>query len=320
MQQLIFEFTTIVLISVGIGIIGSMTGISGGAFKTPLLIILFALTAELAAAASLISALFVAVVSTVVYHRQKPQLIDYQVGILSVVATIPGTFVGIYLRTIAAHAHVLRYVFGIVLFPVALKLIFAIIDSGDSVSGRKARLGFSELGKRKLAAAIFAIFMAGVLAGLLGLGGGTIIVPVLCIILRFPMIVAAATSMFTMIFTTSAGSVINYVYLAQTEQLIVFLYFGLTMGIGMIFGGVIGPRYASRVDEIFLQRIFGFLLIFPLVKMMNLGQLWLDPEGLNFILATIGDAIIWLVVGIPVWIVSSNRLRAKRNETQSVDT
>ena len=74
MQQLIFEFTTIVLISVGIGIIGSMTGISGGAFKTPLLIILFALTAELAAAASLISALFVAVVSTVVYHRQKPQL------------------------------------------------------------------------------------------------------------------------------------------------------------------------------------------------------------------------------------------------------
>ena len=92
------------------------------------------------------------------------------------------------------------------------------------------------------------------------------------------------------------------------------------MGIGMIFGGVIGPRYASRVDEIFLQRIFGFLLIFPLVKMMNLGQLWLDPEGLNFILATIGDAIIWLVVGIPVWIVSSNRLRAKRNETQSVDT
>ncbi|MHA2353134.1 MAG: sulfite exporter TauE/SafE family protein [Candidatus Thorarchaeota archaeon] len=311
MQQLIIEFIVIVLLSVGIGIIGSMIGISGGAFKIPLLIIMFALTAELASAASLLSALFVAVVSTVEYYRQKTQLIDYRVGILSVVATIPGTFVGIYLRTIAAHAHLLRYIFGIFLFPVALKLIFAITDSRDRASCKKPRLGFSELGKRKLVAAIFAIFMAGVSAGLLGLGGGTIIVPVLCIILGFPMIAAAATSMFTMIFTSSVGSVINYVYLAQIDQLSIFLYYGLTMGIGMILGGVIGPRYASRVNEIFLQRIFGFLVIFPLVKMMTLGQLWLDPEGSNYILATIGDAIIWLAVGIPVWIIASNRLRAK---------
>ncbi|MFW9808317.1 MAG: sulfite exporter TauE/SafE family protein [Candidatus Thorarchaeota archaeon] len=318
MQQLIIDFIVIVLISVGIGIVAAMTGISGGAFKTPLLIILFALTAEVASAASLLSALFIAFVSTIVYYRQNSQLIDYQVGIISVIATIPGTFVGIFFRTIAAHAHILRYIFGIILFPVALKLIFAIGDDSEIEDRKKTKIGFSELDKIKLAATIIAIFMAGVSAGLLGLGGGTIIVPVLYIVLRFPMIMAAATSMFTMIFTTSAGSVVNYFYLAQSEQLLVFLYYGLIMGIGMIIGGFIGPRYASRVNEVFLQRIFGFLLIFPLIKMMNLGQFWLDPEGLNFVLATIGDTIIWLGIGIPLWVLSSRRIQTEVKDEHTI--
>lgn len=316
MQQLMIEFISLVLISIGIGTVAAITGISGGAFKTPLLIIVFALTAELASSASLLSALFVAVVSTVVYYRQNPQLIDFHVGILSVVATIPGTYVGIILRTLAAHAHILRYVFGIVLFPIALELLFTISETKDHRDEMK-RFGFSELSKKKLAAAIIAIFMAGVSAGLLGLGGGTIIVPVLSMILRFRMIVAAATSMFTMIFTTSAGSVINYLYLAQTDQVSTFLYYSLTMGIGMIIGGMIGPRYATRVNELLLKRIFGFLLIFPLVKMMNFGQLWLDPGDSNYVLATIGDVIIWLTASIPLWIISSRRLRNGNKETSS---
>ncbi|MFW9926276.1 MAG: sulfite exporter TauE/SafE family protein [Candidatus Thorarchaeota archaeon] len=320
MQQIIIEFTVIVLISVGIGTVASITGISGGAFKTPLLIILFALAAETASAVSLLSALFVAVVSAIMYYRQNSQLIDYKVGIISIVATIPGTFVGIFFRTIAEHAHILRYVFGIVLFPVAVKLIFAIGDHPMSEDRKNTKLQFSELNKRKLAAAIFAIFMAGVSAGLLGLGGGTIIVPVLYIILGFPMIMAAATSMFIMIFTASAGSLINYLYLTQTDQLLVFLYYGFTMGIGMIVGGFIGPRYASRVNDVSLQRIFGFLLIFPLIKMVNLGQFWLDPEGLNLILSTIGDTIIWLGIGIPLWAISSKRIRTIGKEEHSIET
>jgi uncharacterized membrane protein YfcA len=175
------------------------------------------------------------------------------------------------------------------------------------------------LNRNKLAITIVALFLAGILAGLLGLGGGTIIVPVLCIILGFPMLMAAATSMFTMVFTSSAGSLMNYFLLVQSGSLIVFLYYGVTIGVGMIVGGMIGPRYAARVDSVWLQKLFGFLLIFPLVKMMTLGHLWLDPGGSNFILATIGDAIIWLLIGIPLWIISSHRLNSRTlKETPSI--
>lgn len=311
MQQLIFEFTLIVTISVGIGIIGSMTGVSGGAFKTPLLIILVALSAELAAAASLLSAVFVAIVCTIVYYRQDPQLIDFRIGGLSVIVTVPGSYAGVVLRTIVAQAHLLQLLFGAILFPIALKLLLTHADDEEHTNGQRKVRTFSQLSRNKLAITIVALFLAGILAGLLGLGGGTIIVPVLCIILGFPMLMAAATSMFTMVFTSSAGSLMNCFLLVQSGSLIVFLYYGVTIGVGMIVGGMIGPRYAARVDSVWLQKLFGFLLIFPLVKMMTLGHLWLDPGGSNFILATIGDAIIWLLIGIPLWIISSHRLNSR---------
>jgi uncharacterized membrane protein YfcA len=205
-QLLIIEFTAIILISVGIGTLAGMTGISGGAFKVPALIILFALSAELAAASSLLSALFVAFVSTVVYYKQNPQLIEFRTGTLAVIATIPGSYVGISLRTIVAHAHLLQLAFGIILFPVALKMLFAKEEDKEHADGQKVMHSFSQLNRSKLVVSIIVIFLAGVSAGLLGLGGGTIIVPVLCIILEFPILKAAATSMYIMIYTTTIGS------------------------------------------------------------------------------------------------------------------
>jgi hypothetical protein len=56
-----------------------------------------------------------------------------------------------------------------------------------------------------------------------------------------------------------------------------------------------------------LQKLFGFLLIFPLVTMMRLGHLWLDPSGSDLILATIGNTIIWLLISLLSWMFSSYR-------------
>ncbi|MFX1559557.1 MAG: sulfite exporter TauE/SafE family protein [Promethearchaeota archaeon] len=316
MELLIFEFSLIVLFSVGIGILAAMTGISGGAFKTPILIIMFAVAAELAAAISLLSALFVAIVSSIGYYRLDKELIELRIGSLAVVATIPGSYMGITLRTIVAHAHLLRLVFGIILFPVAVKMLFAMTDDKEHTNGQKKLRSFSQLSPVQRVGSIIAIFLAGISAGLLGLGGGTIIVPVLCIILDFPMLKAAATSMYIMIYTSTAGSLFNYLALAPTEGFTVFLYYGLAMGLGMVIGGPIGTKYASGVDAAWLQRLFGFLLIFPLVKMMSLGHLWLDPGGSNFILATLGDSIIWLVIAIPIWLLSTYQRRFNRRRVR----
>ncbi len=311
-EQLIFEFITILPISVGIGLIASMTGISGGAFKVPALIILFALTAELASAASLLSAMFVAITSSFGYYRQRPMPINLRIGLLLIIVTIPGTYTGIVIRTIIEEAHLLRMTFGILLFPIALKLLLALPYDLDRATGESKTAGFSQLSIKRLILSVMATFMAGVSAGLLGLGGGTIIVPVLCILLNFPILAAAATSMFTMIFTSAAGSLMNYYVFIQTEDMFAFLFYGLAMGAGMIIGGIIGPKYASKVDGRKLQRFFAFILVFPIVKMMTLGQLWLDPSSSNYLMATIGDIIIWLVIGVPLWVITSHRIKSRQ--------
>jgi uncharacterized membrane protein YfcA len=314
MEQLVIELTVLVSISIVIGIMASMTGISGGAFKTPILIIIFALSAELAAAASLLSACFVALIGTISYYRQDSQLIHFKVGILAVIATIPGSYFGVFLRTIAAHAHLLQLLFGVILFPIAIRFVVSRSGDKEKANDRSANVNLTELGMKRRVTFIVIAFLAGISAGLLGLGGGTIIVPMLYILLEFPIIVAAATSMFTMIFTSLAGSFLNYLVFAQTENLNTFLFFGLIMSLGMILGGVIGPRYASRVNAVQLQRLFGFLLIFPLIKMMRIGHYLLDPGGSNYMLATIGDGIIWLAIGIPIWVVASHRMKSYGSE------
>jgi len=284
-----------------------MVGISGGAFKTPLLIIVFGLVGELAAASSLLSALFVSVASTIGYYRKDSQLIGYKIGLLFIITTIPGAYFGVLLRTIVGNREMLNFIFGIVLFPIALKLFLAMPKSQNHKDEEKRAPHFNQMSQNKVIIATFAAFFAGVLAGFIGLGGGTIIVPVLCILLGFPMIAAAATSMFTMIFTSSAGTIMNYTFLVQTESATVFLFYGLALGIGTLIGGLIGSKYAYYVNTAHLQKLFGFLLIFPLVTMMKLGHLWLDPNGSGYILATIGNTIIWLLISITSWILSSYR-------------
>ena len=313
-----FIALSLVSIGVGIGIIASLVGISGGAFKTPILILVFGLIAELAAAASLISALFVAVASTIGYYRKDEQLIGYKIGLLFVITTIPGAYFGILLRTYVANREMLRFIFGIVLFPVALKLLLAMSTNPNQEGEEKRAPHFDQMNRNKVIIAIFAAFFAGMLAGFIGLGGGTIIVPVLIMLLGFPMIAAAATSMFTMIFTSSAGTIMNYVLLFQTESMAAFLFYGLGLGVGTLVGGLIGSKYAYQVNTVLLQRLFGFLLIFPLVTMMRLGHLWLDPSGSDYFLATIGDATIWLLIGIPIWLLSHfyrnpRRMQEERN-------
>ena len=308
----LFNFLALIIIGIGVGIIASLVGISGGAFTTPVLIIVFGVVAEVAAASSLISALFVAVASTIGYYRQNPKLIGFKIGLLFIITTIPGSYVGVLLRTYIADREMLRFIFGVVLFPVAVKLLLAIPKTQSNEMEGKQAPPFDQLGRNRVVIAVLAAFFAGMLAGFIGLGGGTVIVPVLIMLLDFPMIAAAATSMFTMMFTSSAGTIINYTFLHQTEFLFIFLFYGLALGIGTLIGGSIGSRSAFKVETARLQRLFGFLLIFPLVTMMRLGHLWLDPHGSDYFLATSGNVILWLLIGIPIWLLATRFIITRR--------
>ena len=143
---------------------------------------------------------------------------------------------------------------------------------------------------------------------MLGIGGGAVVVPVLAVLMGLPMHAAVATSMFTMMFTASAGTAMNYI------QGYINPYYAIALGVGMLVGAQFGSRFATRVDSVQLKRIFGVILVFPLVRMMRLGQMWLDPLGTSVLMSTIGDIVIWLIIVVPIGLFRLYQIRKNRLE------
>ncbi len=305
MQDLIFFAMAISIFAVGVGILSSMIGIGGGTVNTPILLIVFfeIFNEQTAPATALVGGLFVAIAASVGYWRQEPRPIILKIGLILAVFTVPGSLFGVYLRTLITAPYILRLVFGISLMPVALKMLFAKKSGKGDVASELANWNMSKISQRQWITSLIGAFIGGMSAGLLGLGGGAVVVPVLIVLMGFPMHAAVATSMFIMMFTATAGTAYN-IALGSVN-----LYFALALGVGMLVGGQIGSRLAPKVNAVQLKQIFGLIIILPLISMMKLGQLWLDPNGSRGFLSTIGDVIIWLGIIIPIGLLRLYQIR-----------
>ncbi|TET10208.1 MAG: sulfite exporter TauE/SafE family protein [Candidatus Thorarchaeota archaeon] len=311
MQEMIMEATIIAIFAIGVGTISSMVGIGGGIFNTPLLMIVFLLNEQFAPATALVAALFLAVASSIAYWRQNPRPIIPKVGLFLAIATVPGSLIGVILRTMIESPYALRLIFGVLLMPVAIKMLFAIRRKKGDITSELARYDMSNLTDKRLIISLVGGFIGGVSAGLLGIGGGAVIVPVLSVLMGLPMHAAVATSMFTMMFTASAGTAMNF------ANGFINPYYAVSLGVGMLLGAQIGSRLASRVDSVQLKQVFGLILVFPLVKMMKLGQMWLDPLDVSILMSTIGDILIWLVIVIPIGLLRFYQLRKQKTSSLS---
>ena len=303
MQELMMQALFIAIYAIGVGTISSMVGIGGGIFNTPLMMILFLLSAQVAPATALVAALFLAVASSISYWRQNPRPIIPRVGLFLAVTTAPGSVIGVLLRTLIQEDYVLRLIFGIALMPVAIKMLFAARREKGDIASELAAYDMSSLTQKRLIISLFGGFRGGISAGLLGIGGGAVIVPVLSVLMGLPMHAAVATSMFTMMVTASAGTAVNFL------SGFINPYYAISLGVGMVLGAQIGSRLAPRVNSVQLKRVFGIILVFPLVKMMRLGRMWLDPMGTDILTSTIGDIIIWLVIVVPIGLFRLYRIR-----------
>lgn len=311
MQEMIMEAAIIAIFAIGVGTISSMVGIGGGIFNTPLLMIVFLLSEQFAPATALVAALFLAVASSFAYWRQNPRPIIPKVGLFLAIATVPGSLIGVILRTMIESPYALRLIFGVSLMPVAIKMLFAVRREKGDITSELARYDMSNLTDKRLTISLVGGFIGGVSAGLLGIGGGAVIVPVLSVLMGLPMHAAVATSMFTMMFTASAGTAMNF------ANGFINPYYAVSLGVGMLLGAQIGSRLACRVDSVQLKQVFGLILVFPLVKMMKLGQMWIDPLDVSILMSTIGDIIIWLVIVIPIGLLRFYQLRKQKTSSLS---
>ncbi len=105
-------------------------------------------------------------------------------------------------------------------------------------------------------AAVVAIgFAAGILAGLLGVGGGILFVPALVLVLGLTQLHAEASSLLAILPTALVGT------MRQRRHGNVDLRAAVVVGIGSIVGVQAGVLAAEALPESALRRLFAVLLL-----------------------------------------------------------
>lgn len=251
-------FLTLFPIGIAIGFLASLLGLGGGVFMTPLLLLGgFVSTQPDAAGTSVAAVVFTGISASIAYFRRK--VIDVRIGLSFMPTAIAGVFLG---KAIIASVNPswLTVAFGVfLLYPVSMMLL------GRTPKDAKARLkGWSSGPRYYLLIAVIGL-VAGVVTKLFGIGGGTVFVPSLVVLLGIDIVTAAATSLFVMIPIALISAITSW----QAGTLHWALALPLILGI--IIGAQIGPRVGKSIPKKRLRQVFGIVLLYAAANMIYRG-------------------------------------------------
>ncbi len=105
--------------------------------------------------------------------------------------------------------------------------------------------------------------IAGYLSGLIGIGGGVVIVPVLVYILGMNQKAAQGTTLFMFLFPIGILGVFNYYKQGQLDY-----KYALIMALTFIIGSYFGSKSALSFDTKLVKQIFGAFIVLIGLKML----------------------------------------------------
>lgn len=229
------------------GALGGMMGVGGGIVLVPLLVHLLDATQHEAQATSLAFVVATALVAAVPYLASER--LDLPLAALLAAAAVPGVVLGARLAK-RTPARQLRRLFGVAIFLMALRLLAA-PPPANAASEVWAWPWNVLVG-----------LGVGFLAGLLGVGGGTVLVPILVLGERIPQHTAQGISLLLIVPVGVVGA-LSY---ARGGHLATRALPGLL--IGGALGGVLGALAAHRIEAPLLSRLFAILLLFISAQMI----------------------------------------------------
>ena len=108
---------------------------------------------------------------------------------------------------------------------------------------------------------------AGMLSGLVGIGGGLIIVPALVYFLGFSQHTAQGTSLAMILLPVGIFAVIFYYKQGHVDIKVVWL-----LALGFIIGSALGSKVALNLPQETVKKIFAILMIAIAMKMLFLDK------------------------------------------------
>ncbi len=229
------------------GLLGSIIGLGGGIIIVPVLTF-FGFSPALAASNSIFAVFSNAIASSISYSKQRR--IEYSIGLKLGLLSIPGTVVGALISS--------------EITPSLFKILFGIILISASVyifSKRKIEPKMYNISKQIMILAIGVSFVAGIMSGLFGVGGGIIFVPFMVVAMGLSMKNAAPTSQFILLFA-SASALLAHTLLGHPD-----FYQALLLSVGAFLGGLVGARLSLEIKENSLKILISVVMIAAAVKL-----------------------------------------------------
>ena len=171
---------TVVLVGIAAGFLSGMFGVGGGILIVPGLVLVAKMDQRIAHGTSLAAVLPISAASLVTYWSHDH--VDWRVGMCLAAGALVGAVLGTKLLHVLPH-RTLAIAFAGILLVTAIRLFLPI------ESGVREVLTVGHI------VALVAIGVAtGILAGLLGVGGGVIMVPAMMMLLHLPSAISTPTS------------------------------------------------------------------------------------------------------------------------------
>lgn len=243
----------------GIAFVLSMLGKGGGEFYVPILITL-GIPYQQAAGTSLFILMVSGLLMMIVYHKKA--LIDWTTGLGVIATTATGSFIGGFVSP-GIDPRWLKLTFSILLF-ISLWFI-------SHPPKQKELLKIGPILKRKCCGESYefpvlivlpVIFVIGFLAGMVGISGGGLIVPLLIILGDMPMRIAFATNSIMILFSSFTG------FLGRGLRVGIDWKFTLILAIFVGLGALSGAHFSQKVKIQNLKRIFIWVIGFAALWMM----------------------------------------------------
>jgi uncharacterized membrane protein YfcA len=283
----LLELAAITLLGVLSGSLGAITGIGGGVIIVPALVLLFGFDFPTAVAASLSAVIATSTTAASAYIGEglTNMRLAMTLGVATTSGGISGGFLGVLLPERALSA----------IFAAAMITTAVLIARGTAEHATEAADGQTTVATsipadtgpldaryfdpevnakviyrvQRVPLGMGVSYGAGIMSGLLGVGGGFIKVPAMNLVMGVPIKVAAATSNF-MIGVTAVSSLL--VYLGRGE---LHPAAATPLILGTVIGGISGARLHGRIGsrpvQVMLATILGLVAVQMTFRAMGVG-------------------------------------------------
>ncbi len=244
---------------------GAIVGLGGGVVIVPALLLLGPsmlsknIDTSLAVGVSLGALVFTSFTSTLTFVKEGK--VDLRSALFFSLSSGPLSVLGASLTSLFDPV-IFRRAFGYFMLFMVILILFRkrikpykgnwrYVRKYTDAAGVEQEYGYNVLPALLIGGAV------GLIAGLLGIGGGILLIPTMLLLFRFPPHMATATSMAVIFVSALFGSGMHLIR-GEWDWLLV-----LSLAPGALLGGWIGARISRRISSVLLIRIMcGTLLLF----------------------------------------------------------